>query len=626
MNDHSGYNRLLALVFVTFTTANAIAAAGEEGANFTGHVAVGYRDVDTSGDKTKYQQHINLENGARLFDLGLLYEERPAEQRSALMPERIEVNAYGLGGEPFRSVGIDARRYGVYRLRYQHSSSDYFYEDLLLRPEDVSAVNVTGGDYHHFDFERERDTLDFEIDLSERATFDLGFSRHRKQGDSTTVLDIEREEFELDKPIDEELSSWDLGFRYAWDKVTLTLTERWHDYDNDSAAFLPEFSPGSSAGAPTQLDYYFLDQPYGFKSREHGVGLRVRPTQRWDLQFNALAGDLDLDLSARERGQGRGFTGAPLMRDFTGAGSIDRDTRLYDFEATFALNDQIQLSASMRRNELDQQGDLAFGAITGSSEWRIETTGYELGVDFAVTNTLTVGGGWSGEQRVTDYRQQQTGRSALDRVETDRNGFFAHLAYQPNRNAEVTFSVEDNSIDDPFTLASATDSLRYRVRAQLRWDNGFSFSASHHRTDYENNNTDWQSVTTQTDLRVSWTAGPVTLSGGAGFVDLKRNIDQLVVGGFRRDLFLLEYEADADFLDGNIRWRASERIDLSVSYRDYSNDGSFPVDRSDFRAVIAVDLTQHYGLQIRYRNADFTEDQLESFETDLWEIALDIRW
>ena len=626
MNAHSGCSRLLTLVFATITAADAIAAAGDDGAKFTGHVAFGYRDVDTSGDETKYEQHINLENGARLFDLGLVYEESPAGQNPAVMPERIEVDAYGIGGDPFASVGIDARRYGVYQLRYQHSSSDYFYEDLLLRPEDVSAVQVTGGDYHHFDFERERDTLDFEVDLSDRASFDLGFSRHRKQGDSTTVLDIEREEFELDEPIDEELYSWDLGFRYAWDKVTLMLTERWHDYDNDSSAFLPEFSTGSSPGAPTQLDDYFLDQPYGFKSREHGVGLRVRPTQRWHLQFNALAGDLDLDLSARERGQGRGFSGAPLLRDFTGAGSIDRDTRLYDVEVGFAVSDRIGLSASIRRNELDQQGDLSFGAVNGTSDWRIETTGYELGVDFALTDTVTVGGGWSAEQRATRYRQLQTGTGVFDRVETDRNGFFAHLAYRPNRIAEVTLSVEDNSIDDPFTLASATDSLRYRVRTQLRWDNGLSFSASHHRTDYENDNTDWQSLTTQTDLRVTWTAGPVTLSGGAGFVDLKRNIDQLVAGGSRRDLFPLAYDADADFLDGSIRWRASERIDLSASYRDYSNAGSFPVDRSDFRAVIAMDLTQHYGLQIRYRNVDFTEDQLESFETDLWEIALDIRW
>jgi predicted porin len=613
---------IIALILI----AGAAYAGSAASATFNGHVSVGYREVDVSGDEGKYRQHVNLEDGARLFDLGLVIQPGRDADSPAAMPDRVELNASGLGGDPYQSARLRVQRYGSYRFTYDHRSSDYFYEDLLLAPEDASVEQSTGGDFHHFDFERNRDTLALDLDLSQRAKLSLGFARYDKNGDSTTVLDVEREEFELDKPIDESLDRYDLGFTYDWDHVTVTVGQTWQEYDNDSQIFLPGFSPGSEPTEPTSLDLFFLDQPYGFTSSDQRLSVQVRPSSRWIVELDARAGDLDLDMKATERAQGTDYEGRPFDREDTGEADVDRKTLLLDASVAYLVNDRIQLNAGVRRYDLEQDGTVLFGETAGTNAWDIETTGFELGVDMAVTTTLTLSGGWSTEKRETVVSHSNDGPDETNEVDTDRDGFFARLSYRPNRRAQVTLSFADDRIDDPYTLASATDAQRYRARASYRWDNGLTVSASYRHTDYENDNTGWISESRQSDIRLTHASERLTVSVGASFVELEREVDQLVTGGFRQDLFAISYGADADFWDGAVRWHVTDQVDLTASYRAYDNEGSFRVDRDDVRAGVEFMLPADYALMLSYRNVDYNEDDLESFDVDVWELALKFRW
>ncbi len=614
------------VMVATALIAGAACAGTALAATVTGHVSVGYRDVDVSGDEAKYKQHVNLEDGARLFDLGLVVQPARDANSQPAMPDRVELNASGLGGDPYESVRVRVQRYGSYRLTYDHRSSDYFYEDLLLAPEDASAEQSTGGDFHHFDFERKRDTLTLDLDLSSQARLSLGYARYDKRGDSTTVLDVEREEFELDKPVDESLDRYDLGFTYAWDHVTMTLGQIWQEYDNDSQIFLPGFSPGSEPDAPTSLDLFFLDQPYGFRSSDQRLSVQVRPSSQWIVELDVTGGDLDLDLAATERAKGIDYLGRPFDREDTGEAEIDRDTFLLDASVAYLVNDRLQLNAGVRRYDLEQDGAVLFGETAGASTWDIETTGFEVGMNLAVTTTVTFSGGWSTEQRETVVSQSVDGADDTEAVETDRDGFFAQLSYRPNRRAHLSLSFEDDRVDDPYTLASATDARRYRARASYRWDNGLKVSASYRRTDYENDNTGWNSESRQSDIRLTHASERLTLSVGAAFVELERDVDQLVTGGSRQDLFAISYGADADFWDGSVRWHVTDRVDLTASYRAYDNEGSFKVDRDDVRAGLEFLLPGDYALLLSYHNVDYHEDDLEAFDVDVWELALKFRW
>lgn len=589
----------------------------------SGHVDVGVREVDVDGDEAKYEQQVNLDSGPRLFGLGFSFEPAPGTGNA---PDRVSLQASGLGGDPYQNIRAEIRKYGAYRFTYERDQSDYVYHDLLIDPADADVEASTGGDFRSFDFRRTRDRAAFEMRLTDRACFNLGFDRYEKDGESTTPIDVEREEFELDAPVEEILESFDLGFAYDWDRMTISLNQRWREFDNDTSAFLPGASEGSEPGEPTRLDYYFLDQPYGYDSSESRVGLIIRPAARWQVKADLFYADLEMDFDARERSQGSDWQDIDFTRDLAGTGGADRETLQLFVAASYAITDRIRLTASVRDQSLDQDADMSFDSVPGISDWQIDTTGVALGAEAMLGNGWTVSGGWTGESRETRYEAAMNGFAAGEEVETDRDGFYAMVSYRPGTRWNLSFSAEDNGIDDPFTLASPTDSRRYRLRGAYRWDNGVNLSASWTERKNDNDNSGWESESSHADVRLGYSSDAISASVGASFTDMERSIDQEVSGGFRQDLFLIRYDADSSFVDGMFAWQAAEWLDLSASFRDYDNDGSFEVARQDYRLAAGFSLPDGYGLGLSWRRVDFEEGGLEEFDADIWEASLTYRW
>ena len=218
------------------------------------------------------------------------------------------------------------------------------------------------------------------------------------------------------------------------------------------------------------------------------------------------------------------------------------------------------------------------------------------------------------------------GAQSASRIVTDRDGFFARARYETDQGLELTASIEENSIDNPFALASATDNIRYKLGIRHRWDNGVSLTGSHRRTDVENDNSGWASDTEQTAIRLSYRDARLQVSGGFTSVDTARSVDQLVTAGFRQDLFLISYTADSTFLDASARWLVNDTISIGGEVRRYENDGSFVLDRDDFRAFVDVRLTDDYSLEFAYREFDYLEDTFDDYDAEILEVAVRLDW
>lgn len=590
---------------------------------FNGSIDVGVREVDVDGDDSKYRQHVNLDSGPRLFGLEMTFAPGPGNGNA---PDRVNVSATGLGGDPYSTISAEVRKYGAYSFEYEHRESEYFYDDLLIDPADIIPSASNAGDFRTFDFERVQDKAGFDIRLTERASLSLGFDRYERKGESTMPIDISREEFELDAPVDETYQTYAAGFRYDWARVSLTFDQRWREFDSESSAFLPGASEGSAPGAPTRLDSYVLDQPYGYDTSESQLGVQARLTDRWNVSADLFYADLDMDFDASEEVEGTDFAGDDLSGTITGSGDADRETIQLFVRTSYALTDRVRLTASIRDQSLDQDAAGSIEPAVGLSDWRLDTTGYALGIEAALAQAWTVAGGWTGERRKTRYATAQEDFAADGDLKTTRDGFYALVTYRPDSHWHVSFSAEDNGIDDPFTLASPTDATRYRIRGTYRWEMGLSLSGSWTQRKNSNDTSDWSAKTEQADIRVSYQRGPLTASVGASFVDIERSIDQLVTGGSRQDLFLLRYEADADTVDGSLRWSVNQRLALSASFRDYDNEGSFAVARQDAMLGARIDLNRGFGLDLSYRNVDFEEDDLEAFDADIWQASLIFDW
>ena len=592
------------------------------GAALTGSASLGVRSVDLAGTEAKYREDVNLDDGVRLFGVHLSYAPRVGEAPV----DRLDLDADHLGGDPSESIHLGVRKYGAYNLRLDRHRSEYFYDDTILPAALASVSGSTGGDFHRFDFERIRSTAALDIDVTPATQLSLGLERQTRTGDSTTTLSLERDEFDLEKPLDESLNALTVGVRHAWKRVTLVFDEQLRDFENTSELFLPGASAGRNTADATELQFFLFDQSYDYVSRSHSIRVLTEPTDRLDVTVGWRLEDLELDLEGSEQAAGTAFAGGPLSTSRSGPGAVGRDIEIVDLDLGFAVSERLRLVGGARRSTLAQEGALTIGTNVGASAWDIETDGFEVGAEIAISSTVVVAAGWSSESRASSDGWIYDSRAAAEAVDTDRAGYFARLMLTLTDGLEVNASVEDDSIDDPFTLASPTASRRYKVGARRRWSNGLSLAGSYRQTEVDNDRSNWLADTEQADLRLIYQRPRLQLSAGYTRIDLARSVEQSVTAGTRVTVFTIDYAADSTLADASARWRLNDRFAIGGDLRSYDNRGSFALARDDYRAFLDVHVSSTYLLQIGYRHVDYVEDAYDAYEARILELAFGLGW
>lgn len=610
---------LLAAALLAAAAAPATAQEASDG--FSGSFLIGVRSVDVGGAERKFREDYDLDDGPRLFEFRL--DLSPAGGLAGGAADRLFVDASNLGGDPYETLAFGLEKDGAYDFRYDRRTSSYFYEDVILPPALADVRGSTGGDFHHFDFTRVHDRASLDVDLTEAASFHFGLDRFTKEGEATTTLDLSRDEFELDQVIDESLNDYVGSFQYAWDKVTLVLEERVRDYENLVEIFLPGFSLGENPTGAS-LDFYFLDRPVDLQGNRHTARVLARPTPRFEVRLSAALDRADLDTEAAERSQGTAFNGEPLATDVAGSGEIERDVDFFDLDLTYRLTGRLALTAGAHRHDLEQEGAMRF-ETANASRWEVRTTGGEAGLQVLVSPTLTVSGGVAVESRDVDFAWSADGAGEEGSERTDREGFFADLAWRPSTAFQLTVAAEDNSFDDPFTLASPTDRRRYRANARYRWGNGLSLSGVYQLQDVENDNSGWTADADRLALRLGWGREGLDLSLGWAAIDVEREIDRLVNGTV---LFPIDYQADLDVIDGRVRWAIDERWAVGGSFRTYDNEGSFALAHDDYRGWVEAGWGDGYLARVGYRTVEYDEDRFDfdDYDADVAEFAVGYRW
>lgn len=613
---------LCARLFVLLAVAVAAPVPAARAQELTGSISMGTRTVEVAGTEEKYREDINLDDGLRLFNVDFAW--RP-EQSEAPIDEFI-LTASHLGGDPFESIHVGVRRFGAYRLEIDHHVSEYFYADTILPPALASIPGSTAGDLHEFDFERVRDEATLDIDATPLTRVSLGLERQTRTGTSTTTRAIERDEFELEQPLDESLERLRLGVAHEWQSASLIFEEVLGDYTNTSEIFLPGASPGQNPADPAELQYFFFDQDYDYQSRSHLLRAVADPLERLRLSAFWRREDLKLDLEAEQRSDGTSFNGTPYTLMLSGPGASDRDIEQAGADLGFTLGPRTRLIAGVRSHRLDQDGAAVLGPSQGASRWSMDTDAFELGVELALGDTVTLTAGRSAESRQVDFTTALNAAPVSERHDTDRDGYFAELLYRSQGGLSVTGSIDDNSIDDPFALAAPTDTVRYRVTTRYAWENGVSVQAGRRRTDADNDESGWSALTEQSDLRLAWQRGRFDLAAGVALTELDRGIDQLVTAGTVQRLFPIDYLADLRLRDLSMRWAASQRVTVGATFGSYDNRGSFPLERDDHRLFTELVVTDDHRLRMQYRDVDYAEDAYDAYDADILELAFELVW
>jgi hypothetical protein len=607
----------------------------------------GFRVTDTNGNRNKYFEDVNLRSGPRLFNLDL--NVTPVNDAPFDL-----LNVYGsnLGGDPFESFGVTLKKHGAFNFRYRRTKSAYFYRDTLLPHDQTSVTASNAGDFNTFNFDRTREQIDFDFHLADRTKAFVHLTRQARVGDSTTVLDLSRDEFELDQPLDQINNDYTVGFQTDLGKVSLYVDETYREYRSAGRTFLPGASPGEDPANATEMFFFEQLLPFDFEMPQTTVRINARPSPRLTVTAGLIYSDLDADLSLGQTTRGIGFDGAPIDSVSSGTGGLSRTTKLADVDVSFDVIDRLALIGGVRFSRFDQEA--AFLELGESTATGVEIASdiLEVGAQVYATPTITVTGGLRTEQRETRFLESaiieevdDPGHEAGLHVDTARTTVFVNGSASPTPRLSLFAEYERGDYDNPFTLVAPTSVDRVKARVRVRPTKGLTFTGVVLSRWLENDlalpihptepRTGASATMRQTNatLHAAYARDSVEIYGSYSRHELSNDIRNLVTTapGFQGgQTFPWEslYEADIDRGSGGVKLAVTQRVTLGSDLSAYRSRGSFGLDWEQYRVFTELLSPAGYlvHLSYRYNALDEVQFDFDDYSAHIAEVSIGYRF
>lgn len=597
-----------------FVCLVAVPAWGQEEAPgvFTGGFLSGFRFVSVDGVQTKFDQHLHLRRGPRLWNLEVALEPTGNLRRFL---DRMSFEIARFGGDPYETLRVAWAKFGAYRLSYERRKSTYFYQDILLPRELANFLVSNAGDLHLADYERVQDTATLNIWMSSAVRLNLQFDRFILQGGGSTTMDVGRDEFEFERVQHQTKNEYLLSLDIDLKKVTITIEERVHDYDNDFRFFLPGFSTGEDAQNiryPTQLDFYFLDMPYSFKSYTHGARAVFRPTDRWTLGAAASWTDLTMELDYTETGQGINFDRSLLRVDFSGKGSVDRTLQNYEIDASYQMTSRLEWFGTLRHVVFDQDGVMnVVGAAPTGGEWQFRITGLEGGLRMEPSERVSLTVGVRRESReVTEKRRRPAGVTH-EYPTTRRTGLVGTLGFRPSQNIQMTVDYQFGTFANPFVRTAPTDFHRLRILGRYRPQGRFSLTGTYQFQQVRNTDSDWAARIHRAQLEGTYKVRSVNLRLSYGLQTVRQDVTTSIRSTAPGNPVLMEwpilYEGLSHLVTADLRWALGSSLILGGAFQMQENRKTWPISWMQALGYAEWNLRDGYVLRADYRYVRYRE-------------------
>ena len=594
---------------------------------FTGDFLFGFRYVDTSGPgaEYKYKEDINLRRGVRLSNFNLSYAPDNGLKKYF---DRLDVRLLNLGGDPYESISIGLQKYGRYQMQYDRRKSAYFYQDLTQTGSGALY------DLHMFDFDRVQDSGTAKIALSKAVNLYFDFNRYTKKGASTTSLDVERVEYEFEKPVQEESREASLGVDFRLGRYSIVLEERFLDYNSENSYFLPGYSDGGpDAEVPSALNYFTMNQPYDLSGNRHSLRFTAQPSRRLLLSGTGQIYNLVEDLTYSESASGLTYLGRRFEYANSGTGQFERDINQAGLNLHYLLFSRFSLIGAVRYQNFDQTGELTVDGESTGQDIGYDTWGADLGGQWEISPNLILTLGYRYESR--DLQNLET----VDyEVNTTKNGAFGNVRWGFSRALKFTLDYEHNGYQNPYALISPSSYDRLRMTARYQ-SGALNLLASYLWNGTKSDlGTDefapFNASRNHFSLRAGYHAEKVKAFAGYTYLQSKREGERTVEyppsfsgpsGSFLWDIL---YEGKGSIIDANLSFDLSQAMRLGGYALLYNNSGSYEVGRTTFKVYLEYNFFGGYVAQAGYRYVNFQEDLAgyNDYKANIFELSFGYRW
>ncbi len=514
-------------------------------------------------------------------------------------------------------------------------------------PHELANIrSSTGGDFHTFNYGRVDDRIDFDFDVSPRAEVFVKLNRRTRVGESTTTLDIQRDEFELDRPLDEVKNDYTVGFQMRFDKASLYVDETYRSFESNGRTFLPGASLGENATNDAELFFFEQLIPFDYEMPQSTVKLNLRPDARLTVNAGFIYSDLNADLSHQEEQRGITFRGAPFTSVFSSTGSFERSTKLADFDVVYDLHERLSLIGGARFGRFDQDAQMVDAVDTLDTGLEISTDIVEAGAQVVPARGVTLTGGLRRENRSTRFfdvaddeedEVEDPGHEGGEHVETTRTTLFVNGSVAPSRRVSVMGEYERGDYDDPFTLIAPTSMDRVKARVRFMPGNGLTVTGAFLTRRIENNlagpvhpteprTGDPATLrTTSVTAHARYAVDLVSVYGSYTRQETSHDVTNLV-NGFRTVPIL--YESDLDRGAGGVTIGVTDSVKVGTDLSAYRNRGSFGLDWEQYRVFTELLSPAGYvvTLSYRYNSLDETMFDFDDYSAHIGEVTIGYRF
>jgi hypothetical protein len=176
------------LWIVSFSAAGLLAQNEEAplvigGFENSGSGTFGYRFLDVSGYKPKYDELFNLQSGPRLLDFNLFGKVQ--EGQTNRFADDYSLTMSGLGGDPFTSTQFTMRKNRLYDLRANFRQSYYYWNqnDAAALPNGFRGLTSN----HDWATVRKLGSLNLLVHATNDLRFSFEYYRNSRNGTSYTT-------------------------------------------------------------------------------------------------------------------------------------------------------------------------------------------------------------------------------------------------------------------------------------------------------------------------------------------------------------------------------------------------------------------------------------------------------
>ncbi len=606
---------------LAFSLSSSVLIA--ETQNFKGSFKLGYRFLDTEGSLNRYKQHINLEQGAYLPEFSLQFTPTEALQN---LFDRLDINIRNLGNEPFQSFDLSLQKFGKYQFSWARRKSTYFYSD---------DYEIGGGqlyDMHSFDFDRVSDSGSLKVWLGENIQVFADYNGYTKNGASITTLDLNRIEFEFDKPISENNQEITAGINAHWKGYSFTFEQKFQEYENDFGFFLPGYMDGGSgARYPADLLTFTQNQPYDFKTNTSTFRATAQPLNGLLIKGSAQLSDMDMSMTYDEAAAGTSYLNQPFAYSSFGDGDFQRKINLYDLDLTWMITNSIALVGAVRQHDFTQEGTLTIDGVFEKQDFGYDTLGVDAGLQIQLNQAFTLTGGYRFEERTLENLE-----TFLYEDKTQRNGFFGNVALNLNRKLRITLDYESSDYDNPYTLISPATSNRIRGTARLNLNQVYASAVwLYNKTETDRTvGEPWASTRAQLNLRAGYHGKDFKLFAGYGLVNVEHEVDRIWMtppgysGPVAAIAWDIMYEGKSTLWDASAAFNITDTGKLGAYVNLYNNSGFWEIKRTMLKAYFQYDLPYGMFAEVALRHVNFEEEMAKTndYKTNILELNFGYRW